>query len=554
MLNLLATLILPDGNVLELEEINPEGNPGVLKVHIRLPAPAFCPLCLQPSQREHSRYDRIVADLAVTGKCLQLKLEVRRLFCDNDNCKRCTFAERFPTFLNPYARKTRRLAFQQRQIGLALGGEAGARELQTLGMPLSSDTLLRLVKTLPVEKAPPPRVIGIDDWAWRKGLRYGTILVDLERHQVIDLLPDRSVENISAWLQAHPEVEIVSRDRGAEYIEGVSLGAPTAIQVADRWHLMRNLKDTLEHLLEQNRVCLTAAGNGPVSLAPNLVPSESETLSSPPLLLKTEQRKQVTREKRLTRYEEVVELRKQGLTLKEIVHQLGIAMGTVRRYLKSEGFPEMARRRKKPSLLDPYLSYLEQRWQAGYHNGTGLYREILKRGYQGSRTLLSGWAARKRKQDDPIPAPSGSSPILSILRSPVPHPWSVHRAVWLLLDDPQSLMPERKAALDRMLEVSPVVRQAYHFGQTFLRIVRERFSKALESWIKAVKTYEIPELSSFARSLSWDKAAITAALELPWSNGQTEGQVNRLKMIKRQMYGRAGFELLRARVIGNPTA
>jgi transposase len=220
---------------------------------------AACPVCQHRAQRVHSQYWRTAADLPLGGLSVRLHLLVRRYFCDNEACKRKTFAERLPEFLPAYARRTQRLAAQQRQVGLSLGGQGGARLLGSLAMTTSADTVLRLVKKVPAQPASTPRVLGVDDWAWAKGQRYGTISVDLEQHRVVDLLPDRSTETLAAWLRAHPGIKVISRDRALEYIKGIEQGAPDAVQVADRWHLLRNLADALIRLLDRQH---TAIGRG----------------------------------------------------------------------------------------------------------------------------------------------------------------------------------------------------------------------------------------------------------------------------------------------------
>ena len=506
-----------------------------------------CPGCQRPARRVHSRYWRTPADLPVVGVRVRLRLLVRRFFCDNSACDRKTFAERFLALLPAYARRTQRLAAQQREAGLALGGQAGAKLLVQMAMPTSGDTVLRLVKNALALAAGAARVLGVDDWAWSKGQRYGTILVDLERRQVIDLLPDRSAETLSAWLQAHPGVEIVSRDRALEYIKGIEQGAPNAVQVADRWHLLRNLADALIRLLERNRACLYAAAGPvlnpvpeslPASLAPDAVAGPAPTRS--------EQQQQNVRERRWARYQAILALNEQGVKVRAIARQLGMSRGTVERYLRAGGFPEMSKRPRRRSLLDAYLPYLEQRWAAGCHNGSQLYREIQEKGYGGSRPLVSRWAAGMRKQEPPSQSKEKASPPA---KGPAARPWSARYAVWLLMRQPETLKADKKAALERMLAASPELGLAYHSAQDFIRMLKERDLQWLQPWLNAVVENKIPELTGFARSLRQDQKAVVAALSLPWSNGQVEGQVNRLKMIKRQMYGRAGFDLLRLRVI-----
>jgi transposase len=545
---MLAEILLPDPINLELTEVTIEGNTIVVTVEALQPI-ATCPDCHFASQRVHSRYQRTVSDLPCVGRNTVLHLVVRRFFCDNEICKRKTFVEQFPDILDPFARRTKRLIATQHQVGLTLGGEAGARVLETIVMPTSSDTVLRLVRDgSSQEAAPTPRVLGVDDWAWCKGQKYGTILVDLERRRVIDLLADRSADTLADWLLAHPGVEIVSRDRAPAYIDGINRGAPNAIQIADRWHLLKNLKEALERLLEKNQPCLYAAAAEPEE-SPVLEPAEnsnSEGNEGDSPLTKAEQRKQATRERRLSRYQAVEALHQQGLKERAIARELGMSRRTVRRYIYAEAFPEMSQHRRRPSILDPYEPHLKKRWAEGCHNGEQLYKEIQELGYTGSRSLLGRRVAQMRKQDPASPR-AGKPPQKS--KPKTCRPWSARYAVWLLMRDPEELSDDRKAALERMLAVSPEVRTAYCFGQVFLRIVRQRLSKALNPWMTAVTEYDILELSDFARSLDRDKEAVLAALELSWSNGQVEGQVNRLKLIKRQMYGRAKFDLLRARVL-----
>jgi transposase len=241
-----------------------------------------------------------------------------------------------------------------------------------------------------------------------------------------------------------------------------------------------------------------------------------------------------------------MDLHQQGMKIRSIAHQLGMGRATVRHYIKAGGFPEMGTHRRRPTILDSYLSYLQERWSEGCHNGLQLYREIQKQGYAGSHPSVSRWARQMRKQE-PKTGLQAVAPVKS--RAKVIRPWSPRYAVWLLLRPPETLAPSKKDALDRMLNADSMLRQAYGFAQDFVEIIRQRMVTALEPWLAAVIKNRIPELSGFARSLEKDKDAVLAALVLPWSNGQVEGHVNRLKLIKRQMYGRAHFDLLRVRVL-----
>jgi transposase len=200
---------------------------------------APCPLCHTPATRVHSRYHRALADVPWGAYAVRIQLQVRKWFCDMSTCPRRIFTERLPTVVAPWARRTLRLAHRLLAYGLALGGEAGARLAASLGLAPSPATLLRLVQAAAAPAPVTPRIIGVDEWAWRRGQRYGTILVNLEDHRVLDLLPERSAESVAAWLAQHPTVRVICRDRGALYADGIHRGAPQAVQVVDRFHLVK---------------------------------------------------------------------------------------------------------------------------------------------------------------------------------------------------------------------------------------------------------------------------------------------------------------------------
>lgn len=579
----IAELLLPDVGYLRLDGIVIDDR-GVTISATSQQVAACCPDCGQPSQREHSYYTRQPSDLPCVGHPLRLQITVRRFFCDNGACDRKTFVERLPGVVKAFARRTERLAEAQRAIGLALGGEAGARYSKQLHMAISPDTLLRLVGDSPEPVITSPKVLGIDDWAWRKRQRYGTILVDLERRCVVDILPDRSADTVAAWLQGHPGVEIVSRDRGGIYAEGARRGAPDAVQVADRWHLLSNLRQALERLLNRRHADLPKlpsgpdrnpaqpaaqmesrqplptqapmAGEEPLTSVPSNYsdqnPSQMTSTSAPTRLTQDQRVHQERRQRRLARYQQVIELHEQGVGLRAIARQMGMGRQTVRRYVNRNAFPEIAQRRHTPSILDRFEPYLVERWLAGCHNGLQLYREILGRGYTGSRSLVSRWAAGRRRQEpDKRPPRTKSS---QITPTPLPQPQPARRlspgqAAWLLVQQPLDLTEHEQAALDKMQSAAPEIDAAYILAQEFVGLVRERAAERLGAWIERAGSSCSVELRNFARGLQQDLAAVTAGLSLEWSNGQTEGQVNRLKFIKRSMYGRAGFDLLRHRVL-----
>ena len=252
------TILLPDPALFEMISYSLVAQVLTLDIRTKIMW-ARCPDCRQLSARIHSSYDRTVRDLPMAGFAVILQVCVRRFFCDNGACLRCTFTERMPVSIETYARRTNRMVNSQCEVGFIAGGEAGSKIAQNLSLPTSPDTIIRMVRHTAIPDEPTPKYLGIDDWAFRKGHSYGTILVDLETHRPVDLLPDRSVETVKKWLLEHPGIEIISRDRSLAYIEAINTGAPQAIQVADRWHLLHNLVETIERVLNRRYAVLQEA-------------------------------------------------------------------------------------------------------------------------------------------------------------------------------------------------------------------------------------------------------------------------------------------------------
>jgi transposase len=250
--------ILPDPTRLRLDLLRTDAHTLIMVV-ATTGDEAPCPLCHHPSHVVHSSYQRTLADLPWNGIAVRLHLTTRCFFCRVADCPRRIFTERLPEIAAPYARRTLRLTQVLEVIGFAVGGEAGARILRHLAVQLSPDAVLDLIRAAAQEEHDVPRVLGVDDWALRRGHRYGTVLVDLERHRVIDLLPDRTTDSLVNWLAQHGTPEIISRDRGSGYAEAARRGAPDAIQVADRFHLLQGLTDALEKVFLHHRSALKAA-------------------------------------------------------------------------------------------------------------------------------------------------------------------------------------------------------------------------------------------------------------------------------------------------------
>ena len=423
-------------------------------------------------------------------------------------------------------------------------------------MPTSPSTLLRRLRRCEVPALPTPRVLGVDDFALRRGRVYGTLLVDGETHRPVDLIRERTAEALRTWLQAHPGVEVITRDRSTEYSRGATEGTPTARQVADRWHLLVNLREALERVLDRLRT----------DIQDSLLHTSPQALVSPLTIYDRERRRgtqdqiqqQASRTRRYALYAQVKALQAQGRSISQMARELNISRQTVRKYRASEQFPDYPRGQRQTSLLDPFVTYLQERWDAGCHNTQQLWRELKAQGFSGSSRSVWQWTVLRRT---PVPTQTGRPParLVNVFKPPttpsVSQRTSVslpasRRLVWLLLL-PSAELDTLQQQLRAHLRQLPQIEQAFTLAHQFLALVRQRMPTVLAPWIEACRSSGIVELKAFAEGLLRDFPVIQAALELPYSNGVTEGHVNRLKTIKRMMYGRASFDLLRRRVLAS---
>jgi transposase len=546
------TALLPQPSGLRLEHVEIQERMLLLTL-CTTRAAAACPTCAAPSYHIHSHYQRTVADLPWGGSAVRLFLQVRKFFCRAPACPQRIFTERLPQVVAPYARKTVRLNDMLQLIGVALGGAAGARLAVRVGMTVSPTTLIRRIIAAARPVQVPPQALGIDEWAWRRGSRYGTILVDLDQHHVVDLLPDRAADTVAAWLRAHPSVEIVSRDRSGLYADAVARGAPQAICVADRFHLMKNLREALEKFLLQKGTCLkeAAALTASALAAPNTVPLSLDEMyrgrrKSPQNWQQRAEAESLRRHaQRMASYEAICALHTKGAEIAEIARTVGVSRRTVYRYLRLGGPPE----RKRPSsgrrrrVLEPYEPYLLQRWNEGCHTGMQLWREIRALGFTYSATNVARFVAQLRREGH-AGRPLGRCSSLTHGRGP-----SAREVALLFLQRPSNRSDEQTIYLEQVCQQDAAIATACRLTRDFADMVRERKGEQLDAWIAAAAHSGIADLRRFALGLRGDQAAVAAGLTLEWSNGPTEGHIHRLKLLKRQMYGRAGFELLRQRVL-----
>ncbi len=454
---------------------------------------ACCPGCAVPSSSIHSRYQRHLTDLPWGALTVHIQLMVRKFVCRHSTCMRPIFTERLPDIVATYARKTCRLVATLQAIGIALGGNAGARLAARLRLPTSASTLLRLVRAALTPHIPALQVVGVDEWAWRRGLRYGTMVVDLATHRVVDLLPDRSAATVAAWLAQHPTITVVCRDRSDLYAEGIRRGAPEAVQVVDRFHLVHNLRQVLEAFLINHRAALQAAAIG---TAQALLP-----LRSPVPV-------------------------------------------PVYAYRRRATPPAPRSPQRSGQVLRPYMPYLIRRWREGISDSRQLWRAIQAQGYAHSARTVCRFITRLRHAAEADQAPEARTSPYTRSQGP-----SARAVSFALVCPAAKRSLEAQTYVDQLGEVDTGMARAHVLIQAFLTMVRERRGADLEAWRAEAMDSGIDELARFARGLQEDLAAVTAGLTLAWSNGVTEGQIHRLKLVKRQGYGRAGFALLRQRIL-----
>ncbi|MEV8021363.1 ISL3 family transposase [Streptomyces sp. NPDC086554] len=479
--------------VVAIQDIQVIG-PGVRITAVAAADAAPCPDCGTNSRRIHDRYGRRLADVAAGGQPVAIRLTVRRFRCEAASCPRRTFAEQMEGLTVRYGRRSQLQERMRAAIGRTLAGRAGARLAVMLHCTASPDTLLKRVRALPAE--PPeksPRVLGVDDFALKCGHVYGAVLINIESGTVVDVLPDRTAETFTAWLQQRPGAEIVCRDRASAYAEAVRTAAPDAVQIADRFHLWLNLYKTVEGKRAANTRRHFAA---------------------------------------------VHEMHDKGVSIEVISKSLRMDPKTVRKYAHATTVEELlAPPRQSRRMLQPWAEYLNMRWQEGCTDSGRLFREIQERGYRGSSRSVRRWLEPLRSADAPVPK-----------RSEAP---TVRQVVGRLTRHPDNLTSGQRLCLKHILARCPELADLRRYVGDFARMMRNLDGHLLPRRIKAAKGSDLPPLRSFASNLTKDLDAVTAGLTLPYSSGIVEGHVNRVNFLKRQGYGRANFDLLRRRVLAD---
>ncbi|MEU5324611.1 ISL3 family transposase [Streptomyces sp. NPDC021056] len=534
MLSRLQELLFPSVSGIAVVAVHTDGE--AIRIEARCtPTGAACPDCFRWTEQVHSSYLRFPADLPSAGRRAELALRVRRFLCATTECGRRTFVEQVPGLTRRHGRVTERLRQTMCAIGLALAGRAGARLAQVMGIATSRTTLLRRVMDLPDPAATQPRAVGVDDFALRRGHIYGTVVIDAETHQVLDLLPERDAATLAPWLAAHPGIEVICRDRAGAYAEAASTAAPQALQVADRFHLWQNLASAVEKTVAGHRSCLRDL---PLP-AREPEPAWERSAEAPGRDDEPDEPTGKFADRARAHHALVHELLGKGMSLRGIAHHLGWGRHTVQRYARAARWQDMVKGRKRqlPSKLDPFKPYLAQRWTetGGKAKILDLHREITARGFRGHYSLVRDWIRRDLPQQEGF--------------TPAPLPPSVRQVTGWITRHPATLTEEenlhRKAVLDRCPELASAAELTSSFAEMLTTLSGTRLSE----WISEATNANLPGISSFAVGLNSDFDAVTAGLTTDWNSGPVEGAVNRIKMLKRQMFGRAGFQLLRKRVL-----
>ncbi|RFB76582.1 ISL3 family transposase [Methylovirgula sp. 4M-Z18] len=507
--------LAPDG--LAVDEVKIVANSVQIRLRSRLRS-GSCPDCGRPSQRVQSRYVRRPADLPLGGRRVELTVLARRFWCDAVLCGRRIFCEQFGDgVLARYGRRTQRLETIVHHLGLALGGRPAAAFANRLMMPVSNDTLLRVVRRHIADQSDEFTVIGIDDFAFKRGQTYGTIVCDLERRRPVTLLPDRALDTSRAWLAEHQPISIVACDRGGGYGEAIAKALPDAEQLADRWHLMEN----------SSRAFLDAVGKSMRQIRQAV----GSNVVDPKLLTYAERLQYEGYLRRQETNEAIRELSKTGTSVRQIVRQTGHSRKLVRDVLRGQRLDVF---RTQPSSLDSWLPWLNSRWEEGARNALELWREMRAKRFPGQSGVISQWAQRRRLAEKANQS--------GLARTPSA------RVISRLMTTARDGLAKSEAILVAAIEVSvPELVVARKAIGDFQSMIRSKTAHRLYSWLEAARNSLV---GSFAGGVEKDIDAVRNAIISPWSNGQTEGQITRLKLIKRQMYGRAKLDLPQARLIG----
>ncbi|MFJ8827600.1 ISL3 family transposase [Streptomyces sp. NPDC102467] len=494
---------------------------------------AVCPECGRRSSRVHCYDKRRLADRPIAGRRLQIRIRARRFTCENTACSRRTFAEQIPKLTCRYARRTDALTGLFTDIALFLGGRPGARLADRMSMTIGKDAMLRLIRSMPEPEHGPVQILGVDEFALRRRRKYATILIDMATHRPVDVLADRTAATFASWLRQYPEIQMICRDRAGSFRDGACAGAPRAQQVADIWHVLHNLAEAVERIVGRHRAELReplpiSAGAAP---AGETSATEVDIHGRPrPLVARTRER-----------YQQIHERIQRGDSLRAIARELRLSRGTVIRFAEAADAKELlAAATDRPSMIDDYRLYVHHRWLEGCTNASALTREIQQLGYRGGPGTVQRHLRAYRTGAIPTDA---ALPQLTVRRVT---DWIMRR--------PEHLTDTERKSLNGLCDRSPVLAMTTEYARRLAVILRERNSEhlAFEVWLADVRLDGQRELRTLAGGMRRDSAAILTALTTTHTSGAVEGNVTRIKLLKRQMHGRANFDLLRRRILLSP--
>ena len=526
-------MLLPHLAAVTVEKAEISGDCVWLQARARADS-ASCPRCGGSSGKVHSTYQRRLADAAIGGRRVRIRLRTRRFFCGNPDCPARTFAEQVSGLTSRRSRRTPPLARALASVALALADRAGARLAAALDLTAGRSSMLRLIIAQPDPQSGTVTILGVDDFAFRRGRDYGTILVNVETGKPVDVLRDRETDTLAGWLKEHPGTTVICRDRAGAYADGARQGAPDAVQVADRWHIWQCLCEHTEKAAARHRSCLgeplPEPGADEEQDTPDLqqaaIAAAAKRAGESALAVRTRER-----------YEQVQALKARGKGIKPIMCETGLAKETVRRFYRAAAVDELLAKVRdgRPSILDEHKPYLCQRWNEGVTNVIQLHSELKKRGYRGSYGTIRDYLLPFRQAGAAPPA--------------VPGPPKARDLASWILTDPDNLDDKEKAKLAQARERCPHLDALAGHVAEFAKILTGLHGGQLDGWIAAVEADDQPDLHSFVRGVKRDYDAVLNGLTMTWNSGVVEGNVNRIKMLKRQMYGRATFPLLRKRVL-----
>jgi len=519
---------------LHVDKVEDLGDAVLITARSRAPEGA-CHRCGLFSARVNSRYRRRLHDLAAGGRPVMIDLEVRRFFCGNPECELRTFAEQVPAVALRHQRRTPLLGSVLEAVALALAGRAGARLASALGIEVSPGHLIRLIRALPDPGIGQVTVVGVDDFAKRRGHSYATILIDMDTHRPIDVLEDRQADTLAQWLRAHPGVQVICRDRAGAYAEGAREGAPDAIQVADRFHLWQNLCDAVEKTVISCRADLREPAPEPVESGPaEAGTGDCAGTAGPAAGQDPDPGRLAVRARE--RHAAVHDLLAQGRTHTQICAMLGLSPKTVRKFIRA-ATPEQVTAGPRPpsSGIDRFGPYLHERWNQRCTDAVQLHAEIQAQGYRGSSRSVRRYL----------------HPLRATLTAPVllPPPPTVREVTRWITSHPDHLTDEETVKLGQVKARSAPLNGTAGHVTAFAEMMTGRHGDRLPAWITAVDLDDLPSLHSFTSGIRRDQAAVTNGLTLEHSSGAVEGNVCRIKALKRQMFGRANLDLLRKRIL-----